>query len=249
MDDNVHIHASLTNLTHLWTRMGVGQRCAGSQFIWHSNGWPFRVWMDWEAAIDGLELIHQVVLEQSFCVVVPLWNRKTLDADSDVRKLEQWGYKEFMTQTVMVLKTPFPDVGEPDCADLYCIRTPQDVQRWSDIVSTSFGYIVDSHVVEQLLHDTCVTLVTLRAGKAEIGSACVFCKEGIAGVHYVGVLPQYRRNGMATRLMRQVIHLCCRLGATCVTLQASPQAVNLYKKMGFVELLKYKNYRFTGSHP
>jgi ribosomal protein S18 acetylase RimI-like enzyme len=196
-----------------------------------------------------MELIHQVVLDQSLGAIVPLWNRKATDIDDDVRTLEHWGYKEFMTQTVMVLKAPLPDVGEPDCADLYCIRTQQDAQRWSDIVSRSFGYFVESHVVEKLLHDTCVTLVILSASETEIGSACIFYKDGIAGIHYVGVLPQYRRSGMATRLMRKIIHLCCTMGAACVTLQASPQAVHLYKKMGFVELLKYKNYSFAGSHP
>jgi len=53
------------------------------------------------------------------------------------------------------------------------------------------------------------------------------------GIHYVATDPARRRMGLATRLVSEVLTRGCAAGLRTATLQASPDGLPVYRRMGF----------------
>ncbi|WP_073177710.1 GNAT family N-acetyltransferase [Flagellimonas flava] len=66
-----------------------------------------------------------------------------------------------------------------------------------------------------------------------VGTIILYQTGQVAGVHSLGILPQRRKQGYATEIMKHILNMALDKGATLATLQASEMAKNLYTKMGF----------------
>ena len=60
--------------------------------------------------------------------------------------------------------------------------------------------------------------------------------DGDLGIHYVATEADHRRHGLATRLLATVIARGRSDGMRTTTLQASPDGLPLYRRMGFREV-------------
>jgi GNAT superfamily N-acetyltransferase len=69
---------------------------------------------------------------------------------------------------------------------------------------------------------------------APIGTAAAVLAHGVTGLYNIAILPEYRRHGYGTALTRLAAEEACRQGgASKLILQASPQGVRMYERMGF----------------
>jgi ribosomal protein S18 acetylase RimI-like enzyme len=69
-----------------------------------------------------------------------------------------------------------------------------------------------------------------------------------AGIFGVSVKNEARGRGVATTLMDHVMHACARLGRTRMVLHSSEMAVNMYRRIGFVDRCEIPVYATTGLH-
>jgi GNAT superfamily N-acetyltransferase len=67
----------------------------------------------------------------------------------------------------------------------------------------------------------------------DVAAAMVLALDGTGIVGWVGTLPAFRRRGLGAAVTRAATNAAFELGATLVTLQASPMGLPLYSKMGF----------------
>lgn len=88
----------------------------------------------------------------------------------------------------------------------------------------------------------------LHEGQLATAAAMLLWSHGIAGLYWVGTLPQTRRRGHAEQLTRALCEHAFAHGARAVSLQASRGGEPIYRRIGFEELTRYRTYRrpYTG---
>lgn len=66
-----------------------------------------------------------------------------------------------------------------------------------------------------------------------IGTASLYFAAGVAGLSSVGIREAFRSRGYGTALTRSVMAVAARHDCSTVVLYSSPQAENIYRKLGF----------------
>jgi len=74
-------------------------------------------------------------------------------------------------------------------------------------------------------------------------AAMLLFSHGIAGLYWVGTLPETRRRGHAELITRALCERAFAQGARAVSLQASRGGAPIYRRIGFKELTRYRTYR------
>ena len=75
-----------------------------------------------------------------------------------------------------------------------------------------------------------------------VAGAMLLFSHGIAGIYWVGTLPDARGRGHASALMRSISNRAFDGGARCVVLQATPFGEPVYRKLGYREFTRYPWY-------
>jgi GNAT superfamily N-acetyltransferase len=105
------------------------------------------------------------------------------------------------------------------------------------VVLEGFG-LTQFHDMESVLTETGVLsgrwhrLTALRDGTA-VGGALLFAGDGVAGLHWLGVPQMFRKRGTGILLTRQALAQAARMGYSHLVLQANPEVVQLYVRLGF----------------
>ena len=73
-----------------------------------------------------------------------------------------------------------------------------------------------------------------------VGAAMVVVAAGVAGIQLVGTVPDARGRGIGELCTRWAVNEGFRLGASAAVLEASEQGEPLYRRMGFVEVSRYR---------
>ena len=84
--------------------------------------------------------------------------------------------------------------------------------------------------------------ISLYTAKCNDKSAGVFLLTNgpkSTGVYYFGVLPEYRRKGIARAMMNEI---CSLSTGKNIVLQSSPMGLNFYRNFGFTELFRIPVY-------
>lgn len=109
--------------------------------------------------------------------------------------------------------------------------TPAEVARLNDL-----AYGVDCKYPTAWLthHDPRISAFALRDETSSALSVAVLLLLGDnAVIQYVATDPVHQRQGYAGRITRHVTAAARRAGARSVTLQSTPDAISLYRKLGF----------------
>lgn len=69
-------------------------------------------------------------------------------------------------------------------------------------------------------------------------------EQGVAGIYYMGVIPQARGRGLGGLCTRIATNAGFDLGAQIVILEASSSGELLYKRLGFNTITHYRWYPF-----
>jgi GNAT superfamily N-acetyltransferase len=75
-----------------------------------------------------------------------------------------------------------------------------------------------------------------------VSAAMVLFSHGVAGVYWVGTVPEFRRRGYADAVMRHVSNAALERGAAFVALQATPLGEPVYLRVGYREVTRYPWY-------
>ena len=126
--------------------------------------------------------------------------------------------------------------------------TAPDISRVNQIYKASFSEKGQVQDFGNLIYsnDVSVTIAVLpEDGVSGLGFVIMRTIRNESEIIMVCVLPEYRRQGLATLLMIDVIDKVVELGVTSVFLEVSEdnrEAKSMYKKLGFKNVGKRKKY-------
>lgn len=110
---------------------------------------------------------------------------------------------------------------------------------WVSVASAVFGWVPSDleRVMKSVLFDVNSHLFVIYNGEgAAAASTIVYEFDECVGVFFLGVVPKYQKQGLATLLIKEIVDLFRFKSELGVVLTATPQAKSLYKKIGFIDL-------------
>ena len=156
-------------------------------------------------------------------------------------KLTDAGYKLGVSQTGMLINLTDREDLRPDEHVLH-VR-PEDIRRWSDTVNQGMQKPDEFPAFQAMAGcDKCHFYVYEEDGRW-LGTTLLYSRDGNAGIHEVGVIPEFRRRGIASALVRHALYEARRSGVSFSTLQASPTGALVYAGLGFQKLSMIDNWR------
>lgn len=235
-----------SNVTIMWRALGatpVGGVETKDGFM--AEGWPNRLWLGFGEVLtdDDLAAIEQARGERQ--MLLPLWAKQTPET---LALLERAGYVPALRQTAMSLPL-VRTIRPPDRSPMVDIVDQTELlEPWSAAVSAAFGYTFDPEAARRLFHDQAATLFVAHAestdGSLEISGTGVTYRTGtVGGVHWVGVVPDHRRQGIARELMASIVAHLIDSGTSIATLQSSDAGRLLYESLGFEGDTPIQTYR------
>ena len=228
---------NLNNLHELWRVMGfntVADR-------WRrSSSWPHRIWPTKSILnqIPGLSPLEF----QSAGTIFPIIDE---DAGGSIKNLSKFGYQLSFKQTLMSLelqKTREVKCSQNSSMQFESVNNKKQLQPWLSIAENSFGYKIDSKVIEKLIGRSDVEILLAKIEDKPVGTALLFYTDDVCGVHQVGVDPNEQGKGIALQIMEFVIARAINKKSRLMTLQASEVGKGLYLKLGFVGDVSVENY-------
>ena len=116
------------------------------------------------------------------------------------------------------------------------------IKAVAEIERACFSSPWDESALEAELSNPCSHLYVALDGDKAAGYAAVYCVCGEADIARVAVLPEYRRQGIATKLLLKSFE---ENGAGCAFLdvrESNAAAINLYEALGFQRIGVRNNY-------
>jgi hypothetical protein len=94
----------------------------------------------------------------------------------------------------------------------------------------------------RLLADAQTTIVVAYRGVQPVATALTFFSGGVASLQWVGTVAAARQMGLGRVVTVWATNVAFDMGATSVTLQASPMGEPLYAKLGYETRYRYREY-------
>jgi hypothetical protein len=105
--------------------------------------------------------------------------------------------------------------------------------QWSEVVSQVFGIQVDFDLLKFLLLQEEVHFYLGKFEGNSVSTLMLYLSSGVAGLHAVSTLPEYRNKGFGLSISRTALINALNMGYHIGVLQASSLGEKIYKKLGF----------------
>ena len=175
-----------------------------------------------------------------------IWTRAHADAELEAA-LRERGFQLFTAMPGMAL------LGDPgtrcEPPGLKIRPTVDDAGRRDYLTVTAAAYATYGAPPEYA-EDAFVSLESVCAphiqgfvgyvAGAPVAAAAVYVTHGVAGIGWVGTLPQQRGHGYAEAVTWAAVREGFRRGAAFANLQASPMGRPVYERMGFITPTEYR---------
>jgi len=242
MNINALNKANIDNLTALWKAMGTRTSSPHTVGGLHlSSSWPNRCWLDWNATTDRTGELERTVATLSKDDIVPVWGHSTANPNVLEQLLRNNGFGVTFEQTAMYLEPSAAAGVRSQCVER--ISSPSSVAQWVNIASESFGYAIDTAVIQKLVLQANVQLLQMSSDGQPAATALLYTAANVVGVHQLGVAKQHQGKGIATALMRHIIELSNACAGSYTVLQASAEAESMYRRLGFKQQFMIRNYQ------
>jgi ribosomal protein S18 acetylase RimI-like enzyme len=146
----------------------------------------------------------------------------------------------------MVLGRRLPEAVPPAGVVLRRVATAADVAAYAEVMSAAYAtYGMPDDVMpalfaraDALMGPHIVGYLAFCDGRPAAGAMTVVT-HGVAGIYWVGTIPEARGRGLAELCTRAAGNAGMDLGARIAALQASPMGEPVYRRMGYVEVTRY----------
>lgn len=140
--------------------------------------------------------------------------------------------------------------GVPEGISLRVVCDEQGVADFAAVdtdVYATYGMPADVFVdmfdrPDRLLADVHTTIVVAYRGATPVATALTFLSGGVASLQWVGTIAAAREMGLGRIVTVWATNVAFDLGATSVTLQASPMGQPLYATLGYQTCYRYHEY-------
>ena len=120
-----------------------------------------------------------------------------------------------------------------------------EISLWVDAMVEGFreeNKVREDVVFESLVRSPEMTFFGYRLDGRIAGTAILYDSEEYAGIYEIAVPKQYRRNGIASALVRHLLKMIESRGSRGAILQASPMGKPVYEKIGFRQVCRMDQY-------
>lgn len=168
-------------------------------------------------------------------------------ADADLRAAaEGAGLLQMGDLPAMVLDHRLPEAEPPSGVTLRRVTTETDAAAFGAVMGAAYATygmppevaITNLSRLDVLMAPHIVSFLALLDGAPAAG-AMTIVTHGVAGVYWVGTLPDARGRGLAELCTRAAGNAGFDLGARMASLQASIMGEPVYGRMGYVEVTRY----------
>ena len=126
------------------------------------------------------------------------------------------------------------------------MRDEEDLARYAEVIAQTFE--MDGPLARRLLpmrlmeHPRWRSYLGYDADGRAVACSALLVTGDIAGVHFVGTLPEHRRRGYGEAMTRHAVQEGAGAGCTLAVLQASEMGRPVYQRMGFQATVGYKTF-------
>lgn len=151
--------------------------------------------------------------------------------------LKDMGFTIDVSGLCMVMDLASTDFSQdiPDCIRMVRVSDSEHLTQWSDIVNTALiGHEIMSTDQFNDIYKLDNTRLYMAYYNDIPASACMTIFENdLATLEAVSTLPEYRRRGLATSLIRKALSDLLKVGVRTVSLRAESDGISVYRKIGF----------------
>jgi GNAT superfamily N-acetyltransferase len=236
--------ANIHNLTSLWRRMGsvTTTRVCGSALN-RSLSWPHRAWLEIDQPLGATARMAEQVEALRPTAVFPVWGFNQENPGRWQSLLVSAGLKLQSVLTAMFLPITDPVVFQDNVLAVTTVSGSCATQKWARLCSRSFGYQVDSAVIDAIASSPEVLVLQGLLDDVPVASALLYRTGSVVGIHQVGVDPDWRGRGVARAMMKSVMDWATtQWQPEVLVLQASREGLGLYRQLGFIEQFRIGLY-------
>ena len=149
--------------------------------------------------------------------------------------LRRRGFVESTLSSAMVYDAASPRIAIETGAEL-SLAEPDDYDAWADVMCRSFEQPSEKgDVGRTVLMTPADRRYLVRLSGKPVGSTLLNSQDGMGYLDFVGVLPEYRRRGIASALVRRAVADSLDMGNRWTTLETATgsSAERLYQSLGF----------------
>jgi ribosomal protein S18 acetylase RimI-like enzyme len=177
-----------------------------------------------------------------------VWVRDEADADLERALLDE-GFATSGKPDIpcMIRRRPFEKISPPADIELRSVRDEGGARDYARVTASAFGMTEEVALavfgkVRSLVGPAVVALVAYRE-TIPIAAAMTLLVDDVAGLYYVGTVPEARGRGLGELCTRVATNAGFDRGARFVVLQASVAGEPLYRRIGYEVLTHYRWYR------
>ena len=128
--------------------------------------------------------------------------------------------------------------------EIRVIENEGDLMKWVDAVNQAFDINDNPELYLRLFGDNDITFYAGYDSHKIVATTMLFNSRGIAGIHQVGTLKEYRGKGFGTALTKRAFYDARLKGCTFGVLQASEMGKRVYSKVGLTEYCKVRHWEY-----
>ena len=113
------------------------------------------------------------------------------------------------------------------------VDNEESLKQWFEVVSQGFGEKVDFDLLKFLLLQEEVHFYLGKFKGKSVSTLMLYLSSGVAGLHAVSTLPEYRSKGFGLTISRTALIDAFEMGYRVGVLQASSLGERVYRKLGF----------------
>lgn len=231
----------INNLHEFWKEIGkLNNRLVEtkkySAVSMDSSDWPNRIF-DLQKDNEVIEKIKALSKKNELPEIITITKPNDINIDSDFNFV--FGQKNMALDLDLVSKhtTQNPKIKR--------VRTETDSIDFAKTASESFGYLVDHHVIFEIIKNTDrIRLYTYQEENECLGCGIVFFdSKNVAGLHMIGTLPKGRGKGIGKSMTEYLLIEAKRNNIKVCVLHASLMGEPIYTKLGFKAYGEIETYK------
>ena len=175
---------------------------------------------------------------------IPFWLNVTEAALSAVENVaDDFGLDQLdMVLPGMVLTLPDELPANDSNATVTRVTTAEEAAEYQDVFETVFdlqGEEESNEPSENFTPDNRFRSFVGRVDETAVATGGVYLSDGVANVFGMAVLPEFRGRGIGKAMCHEVLREGREAGCEFATLESTPMATPLYKKIGFERVVDY----------
>ncbi|WP_281980177.1 GNAT family N-acetyltransferase [Tenacibaculum mesophilum] len=234
------IASNINNLTSLWKTaatpyQGYHKETSFESAYIQNAQWPNRIWTNLSPSKNQLKEVQQQMLGEGKLFTFSLFTlssqENNMELDAKIKlKSTQYGMS-------LELKEKFETQRQ---IDFKRVKNKEEAGIWSNAFFKAFNYEISTATILKTKETIPYYLVYFE--QELVGTIILYTTNTIAGLHSLGIIPEKRKQGFATEIMRHTLNKAIDQNLSLATLQASEMAKEMYLKLGFSLDFLMENY-------